>query len=83
MERNWDTLWAEQSRAEQSSVNSSSLDLTSDNIQKLKVLFTEIVTEKKIDFEKLRAVLGDEVDESPERYNFTWNGKNQAIKLAQ
>ncbi len=64
-------------------VNSKSLDFTEQNIEKLKKLFPEILTEKKIDFEKLRVILGDQVDDSPERYNFTWNGKKQAMKLAQ
>ncbi|MGX7198688.1 site-specific DNA-methyltransferase [Enterococcus nangangensis] len=64
-------------------VNTASSDITAENIEKLKELFPEILTEKKIDFEKLRLILGDEVDDSPERYNFTWNGKKQAMKLAQ
>ncbi len=64
-------------------VTDSSVDLTAENIERLKELFPEILTEKKIDFEKLRVILGDEVDDSPERYSFTWNGKKQAMKLAQ
>lgn len=28
-------------------------------------------------------ILGDEIDDSPERYSFTWNGKKQAMQLAQ
>lgn len=68
---------------DQNSVNSSSIDFTAENIEKLKELFPEILTEKKIDFDKLRLILGDEVDNSPERYSFTWNGKKQTMKLAQ
>lgn len=64
-------------------VSSESVDITEQNIEKLKELFPEILTEKKIDFEKLRVILGDEVDDSPERYSFTWNGKKQAMRLAQ
>lgn len=30
--------------------------------------------------EKLKLTLGEEVDERPERFNFTWAGKNKAIK---
>lgn len=60
-----------------------SLDLTQENINRLKELFPEVLTEKKIDFEKLRLILGDEVETSPERYEFRWNGKNEAIKLSQ
>lgn len=36
-----------------------------------------------IDFEKLRLILGDEVDEGQERYAFTWPGKADAIRQAQ
>lgn len=64
-------------------VSAKSVGLTEQNIEKLKKLFPEIITESKIDFEKLRVILGDQVDESPERYSFTWNGKKQAMKLAQ
>lgn len=60
-----------------------SLDLTQENINRLKELFPEVLTEKKIDFDKLRLILGDEVETSPERYEFRWNGKNEAIKLSQ
>lgn len=64
-------------------VSSSSLNITEQNIEKLKELFPEVLTEKKIDFEKLRLVLGDEVETAAERYSFTWNGKKQAMKLSQ
>ena len=60
-----------------------SLDLTQENIKRLKELFPEVLTEKKIDFDKLRLILGDEVETSPERYEFRWNGKNEAIKISQ
>lgn len=64
-------------------INSESLDLTKLNIEKLKELFPNAVTEGKIDFDVLRTVLGDEVDDSKEKYQFTWKGKSAAIKLAQ
>lgn len=37
----------------------------------------------KVDFEKLRLILGDAVDEGQERYAFTWPGKAGAIRQAQ
>ncbi|RXW42160.1 site-specific DNA-methyltransferase [Enterococcus faecium] len=64
-------------------VSSHSLDITEKNIEKLKELFPEVLTEKKIDFDKLRLILGDEVETAPERYSFTWNGKKQAMQMAQ
>src|SRR5699024_8546143 len=64
-------------------MSGETLDLTKENIEKLKELFPEVLTEDQIDFEKLRLILGDEVNDKPEKYSFTWNGKQQAIKLAQ
>ena len=58
-------------------------DIAKENIQKLKQLFPEVFTEGKIDFEKLQQVLGEYVEDSNERYNFTWNGKGRALRLSQ
>ena len=60
-----------------------SRDIVSDNISKLKKLFPEVVTEDKIDFKKLELILGDEIDDSKEKYSFTWPGKTQAIRESQ
>ena len=54
-----------------------------DNVIKLKEIFPEIVTGDKIDFDKLKLILGNNIDENPEKYNFTWPGKTQAIKESQ
>jgi len=66
-----------------SSPEAKSLDITTQNIEQLKQLFPDLFSEGKIDFEALKAVLGEEVDDSEERYNFTWNGKSKARKIAQ
>lgn len=66
-----------------SSPEAKSLDITQQNIEQLKQLFPDVFSENKIDFEALRAVLGEEVDDSEERYNFTWNGKTKARQIAQ
>ena len=58
-------------------------DLTESNIEKLKQLFPEIITDGKIDFEKLEILLGKEIDDTPERYNFTWHGKRETMQFAQ
>ncbi|RHH73539.1 site-specific DNA-methyltransferase [Collinsella sp. AM17-1] len=60
-------------------------DLVAYRVEQLKELFPEIATEGdgSIDFEKLRLILGDEVDEGDERYAFTWPGKADAIRQAQ
>lgn len=64
-------------------MDGKSLDLTEQNIEKLKTFFPQVVTENQIDFEKLRLILGDEVDTGPEKYQFTWPGKADSIRLAQ
>lgn len=66
-------------------INLESKDLVAERVAQIKELFPEIVTEGdgSIDFEKLRLILGDEVDEGDERYAFTWPGKADAIRQAQ
>ena len=61
-------------------VSKESVDLTQQNIEKLKELFPEILTDgNKIDFEMLQTILGEQVDGEKERYSFTWPGKRAAI----
>jgi adenine-specific DNA-methyltransferase len=59
-----------------------SKDLIAGNIEKLKELFPEIVTEGKIDFNVLQDVLGEDIEEGDEYYRFTWAGKAQARREA-
>ena len=69
-----------------------SYDVIGSNTQKIAQLFPHCVTEcinkegklmKGIDFEKLQIELGDEViEESQERYQFTWPDKKKAIREA-
>jgi len=61
----------------------ASKDILEENVQELKKIFPEVVTEGKIDFEKLKETLGEYVEDREERYNFTWNGKSEARRLAQ
>ncbi|SFN69173.1 site-specific DNA-methyltransferase [Xenorhabdus japonica] len=62
---------------------SKSTDITQKNIDQLKQLFPEVFSESKIDFDALKAVLGEAIDDSDERYNFTWHGKARARQIAQ
>lgn len=65
------------------------LDLTSHNLPADKTaellrLFPEIRTEgDKIDFDKLKLVLGQTVDVGKERYGMTWAGKADCFKTIQ
>ena len=58
-------------------------DLAAENIEQLRQIFPDVFEEGKIDFDKLKQVLGEYVDDEKERYNFTWNGKSKALRLAQ
>lgn len=61
-------------------------DITQENINKLIELFPQVATEveesgevkKAIDFDSLRDLLGDVVEDQRERYQFTWPGKREA-----
>lgn len=64
-------------------VSSTSLDVREDLVKRLLSVVPEAETDGKIDWDKLKQELTGVIDESPERYNFTWNGKKQAMKLAQ
>lgn len=60
-----------------------SMDLIAENIKQMKALFPEAVTEGKIDFEVLKALLGEEVEKRKTYYKFTWNGKEEARAYAR
>ncbi|WP_405258051.1 site-specific DNA-methyltransferase [Ligilactobacillus murinus] len=64
-------------------ISEKSADLIQSNIQKLVSLFPEVLTEGKIDFEKLRLALGDSIEQSSEKYEFNWHGKKKSMQLAQ
>ncbi len=63
-------------------------DGTKKNIERIKALFPNVITEMKdekgnlkegIDFERLKQELSGDVVEGTERYDFTWVGKKAAI----
>lgn len=70
-------------RPELERVERESKRLLPEQIERLKESFPEALSEGKIDFEKLKATLGELVDDRPERYSFTWAGKRDCIKLLQ
>lgn len=59
-----------------------SADILAENIDHLKNLFPEVVTEGKIDFEVLKQLLGDVAEEREEKYGLNWHGKRRARQLA-
>ena len=68
-----------------------SMDVVPQNVDRIAMLFPNCVTEAQdeqgnlrhvVDFDKLKVELGDVVEGPEERYQFTWPGKRDAIRLA-
>src|SRR5581483_1167720 len=59
-----------------------SSDVTEENVQQLRALFPDAFTEGKVDFDVLRQLLGDALDEREEKYGLNWHGKRRARQLA-
>ena len=49
-------------------LSGESLNLTEYNLDKIKEIFSEVFCEEKIDFDKLRLLLGDNIEDKEERY---------------
>ncbi|WP_392399579.1 site-specific DNA-methyltransferase [Actinotignum urinale] len=64
-------------------IPSTTPDFTTEAANKLAQLFPEIVADGKVDIEKLKTILGVDVDDARERFGLTWPGKANAIRAAQ
>ncbi len=61
-----------------------SLNIVEEQKAKLKELLPEVFTEgNKIDFERLKLTLGEDVDAGKERYGMNWPGKSECFKILQ
>lgn len=60
-----------------------SISITDNQKAKLKQLFPEVLNEYKIDFDKLKRTLGEEIDTGEERFGMVWPGKNDCFKVIQ
>jgi adenine-specific DNA-methyltransferase len=61
----------------------TSPDLLTERLAQLRALFPECWAEGQIDFDKLRAALGEAVASGPERFTFSWAGRSDAAALLQ
>ncbi len=57
-------------------------DVVSENVAALKALFPSIVTDGQVDFDVLRQLLGDAVEDGEERYGLNWKGKRRTRAFA-
>ena len=69
------------------SPEAKSLDLVADNIEHLKALFPELITEgpsgAAVNVDVLKTLVGDQtVTEAEEKYGLNWHGKRRARQLA-
>lgn len=62
--------------------DAQSADLVTNNIAVLAACFPEALSDGRIDFDVLRQLLGDEVDDGGERYGLNWPGKRRTRRLA-
>lgn len=62
----------------------TSIDVKAEQIQKLKELFPEAFSEgNRIDWDKLKLTLGENVDTGKERFGMNWPGKADCFKTIQ
>ena len=56
-------------------MDGKSLDITEERLNKLKEILPDAFTEGKIDWEKMQATLGEDIEFKNERYVLNWAGK--------
>ncbi|OUN21308.1 site-specific DNA-methyltransferase [Pseudoflavonifractor sp. An85] len=64
-------------------INGLSMDIEQTNLDKLRAVFPECVSEGKLDIDKLLALCGEYIENDFEKYKFEWKGKAECLKLAQ
>ena len=60
-----------------------SMNIEQTNLDKLRSLFPECVSEGKLDIDKLLSLCGEYIDNDFEKYKFEWKGKAECLRLAQ
>ena len=61
-------------------VNLTSSNLSEEKLQELRKILPEAFSENKIDWDRLKTVLGDHIDPRIEKFGFSWAGKSNAIR---
>jgi adenine-specific DNA-methyltransferase len=64
-------------------MDGKSLNITEEKLGQLKEILPEAFTENKIDWERLKAALGDDIEFKNERYVLNWAGKSDAFRALQ
>jgi adenine-specific DNA-methyltransferase len=64
-------------------MDSKSLDITAEKLAQLRALFPEVFSEDKVDFARLKDILGENIVFPNEHYELSWAGKAEARKEIQ
>ena len=64
-------------------VSKESKDLLVESIEEIKKIFPEVVSEGKLNFDKLKLALGGEAENKEEIYSFNWAGRKDAFRNIQ
>lgn len=60
-----------------------SMNIEQTNLDKLRSVFPECVSEGKLNIDKLLSLCGEYIDNDFEKYKFEWKGKADCLRLAQ
>lgn len=64
-------------------IDGFSMNIEQTNLDKLRSVFPECVSEGKLDIDKLLSLCGEYIDNGFEKYKFEWKGKADCLRLAQ
>jgi adenine-specific DNA-methyltransferase len=64
-------------------MNGNSFNIRDGQLKRLSSLFPDVLSEGKIDFEKLKLTLGEDLTIADERYILNWAGKSDAFRAIQ
>lgn len=64
-------------------ISGMSMNIEQTNLDKLRSVFPECVSEGKLDIDKLLSLCGEYIDNDFEKYKFEWKGKADCLRLAQ
>jgi len=68
---------------EETRVNQQINDVTNDNLKKLEQLFPSVVKDGRVDFDALKAELGEVEEVGAEKFELVWAGKANAKKISR
>lgn len=64
-------------------MDGKSLNITEEKLNQLREIIPQAFTENRIDWEKLKAALGEDIEFKNERYVLNWAGKSEAFRVLQ